>query len=271
MATHILALIVVYGMNPDRSTSLQTLLSNTSPGDNLTILVWDNSPSPSMDAARFMANGMQYISTPENLGLSTIYNRVIKGHLADNSYLLLLDQDSELPTNFLNECVTAIEAEPDIDLFLPMVRANGAWRSPLTYILGWGRNWSSPRKGRIPSRGVCAINSGMLISAHYLLGDFPGYDERLRFYGTDTQFMLEYMKRRPELAVLDTTIEHDLSFFSASREAQILKFQEMRKAYSYIYEKQPLLEKTGMRAVMSLVSLIYALRYRAPKLLRMNW
>ena len=206
--------------------------------------------------------GITYQSTPENLGLSVIYNRVIADSLRDGEYLLLLDQDSVLPNDYLALCEAAAQAHPDIDLLLPMVRANDRWVSPLTYFSGWGRYWPEPRRGRIPSTQVSAINSGMVISSRYLKTDFPGYDERLRFYGTDTQFMLCYQDQRSQLVVLEGQIGHDLSFFSEASGNRASKFKAMRDAYAYIYESRPWWERLGVRLVMLAVSLTYAARYR---------
>lgn len=268
MNLRLLALVVVYGTDPMATTSLRTLLATNFPRDRLRVLVWDNSPQPATNRAALMPVDVDYRSTPENLGLSVIYNRVITGHLHDDEHLLLLDQDTTLPVDFLTVCNAAVTQHPDIDLFLPMIRANRRWVSPLTYAMGWGRYWSTPRVGRMTSHQVCAINSGMLISAAYLKGDCPGYDERLRFYGTDTQFMLDYMDRRRELITLDLRLEHDLSFFSDPGENRASKFNAMRAAYRYIYEGRPVWQRLGVALVMWLVSLLYAVRHRELAFLR---
>lgn len=267
MSTRFLALIVVYGTEPGRTSSLQTLLANKFDRDRLRILLWDNSPDPKANAEELQRAGLLYRSTPENLGLSRIYNRVIAEDLRAGEYLLLLDQDTVLPADFLAIADKAIEQHPDIDLFLPMIQANGNWVSPLDYCLGWGRYWPSPRDGRMKSARVCAINSGMVISGRYLEGR-QVYDEQLRFYGTDTQFMLDYADRRDELVVLDVQLAHDLSFFSDTVAQRARKFAVMRAAYRQIYAGRPLAQRIGVALVMTAVSLLYALRYRSYSFLR---
>lgn len=249
---------------------MQSLLRCNGGDCELRVLIWDNSPySQAFDPA---TPGIEasYISTPENLGLSTIYNRVIRDHLLPGEHLLLLDQDTGLPTTFLTTVAAAVEANPTLDLFLPMIRANERWASPVTYACGWGRAWTTPKHGNISSHQVCAINSGMIISSAYLHGTFPGYDERLRFYGTDTQFMLDYMDRRPVLHVLDATLSHDLSFFSGSSSDRASKFAAMRAAYRFIYARRPALQKIAVTLVMMLVSIRYAVRYRDLEFLRVS-
>lgn len=270
MSLRLLALVVVYGAEPLQTESLQTLLAIRFDRSNIRVLVWDNSKTPASDTEALAAADVHYVSTPQNLGLSTIYNRVIAEHLQAGEHLLLLDQDSTLPPDFLRSCSAAVIQHPDVDLFLPMIRANGNWVSPLSYLAGWGRYWKQPRAGRMRSRRVCGINSGMLISSRYLKGDCPGYDERLRFYGTDTQFMLDYVDRRRDLVVLDVRLNHDLSFFSATAGDRVDKFRVMRKAYRYIYEDRPFLQRCAVATVMLMVSVIYAIRFRKPAVLWAN-
>lgn len=258
----LLALIVVYGCEPIETPSICSLVRCWRGEPNLRIIIWDNSPIPhEVDWNTLDQNG-EYVSTPENLGLSTIYNRVIEQHLQQGEHLLLLDQDSELPTDFLKKVATAIDMHPSVDLFLPMVRANNRWASPVTYFCGWGRQWRSGMAGSMSSKRVCAINSGMIISSSYLHGSFPGYDERLRFYGTDTQFMLDYMDNRTQLHVLDTIIMHDLSFFSGPSVKRAEKFAVMRLAYHFIYERRPRIQRIAVKFVMFVIAIRYAVRHR---------
>jgi hypothetical protein len=268
MSAKFLAIIVVYGREPADTISLRSLARCRSGSCALRMVVWDNSSqSHQMDWTAVGHTGT-YISTPQNLGLSTIYNRVISQHLRRGEHLLLLDQDTDLPADYLEKAVIALETCPGVDLFLPMVRANGRWASPVTYLCGWGRQWRSRVIGTIASKRVCAINSGMIISSEYLLGSFPGYDERLRFYGTDTQFMLDYMERRSRLCVLDSVLRHDLSFFSGPSAHRAEKFAAMRDAYRYIYERRQRLQRIAVKVVMFAMSIRYAVQHRDPAFLR---
>ena len=263
-----LAVIVVYGSKPAETPSLRSLARCRLDGCTLRTIVWDNSLLP--DEVDWSVLGLcgEYVSTPANLGLSTIYNRVIASHLRQGEYLLLLDQDTALPDDYLLKAQAAITAHPDIGLFLPMVRANGRWASPVTYMCGWGRQWTRRQVGEIASSRICAINSGMIISDAYLLGSLPAYDERLRFYGTDTQFMLDYMESRRSLCMMDTVIDHDLSFFSAPSSTLAKKFAVMKSAYDVIYEKRPWIQRIAVRLMMLAVSIRYALKYRDLAFLR---
>lgn len=262
MSLSFLAVVVVYGSKPVETPSLLSLANCRLERCRLRTIVWDNSPFG--DGVDLSALGLcgEYVATPTNLSLSTIYNHVVSCHLRPGEYLLLLDQDTVLPNDYLLKAQAAISAHPDVDLFLPMVWANGRWASPVTYLCGWGKQWGSRQVGEITSNRISAINSGMIISDTYLLGSFPIYDERLRFYGTDTQFMLDYMDRRRSLCMMDTVIDHDLSYFSAASSTRASKFAVMKAAYDVIYEKRPWIQRVAVRLMMLAVSLRYALKYR---------
>lgn len=270
MQNEILALIIVYGQIPVETTSYKTLAATRKTSAKVRLLIWDNSPEPHHTDESFALNFEQatYISTPENVGLSTIYNKVIKKHLHHTEFLLLLDQDSAIPSDFFEHFSRHSSQHPEIDLFLPTIRANGRFVSPLPYFYGWGRYWKTPRKGIQSSKFRCAINSGMMISGKYLKGDFSGYDERLRFYGTDTQFMVTYARSRNEFFIMDTTIDHDLSFFGATSKNKASKFLEMKSAYTWIYEKHPYYQRTLNIIVMSIVSIVYAFKHKSLSFLK---
>ena len=51
----------------------------------------------------------------------------------------------------------------------------------------------------------------MIIRSQYLTDQFPGYDERFRFYGTDDYFLQEYAKTQPYICVLKAELIHDLA------------------------------------------------------------
>lgn len=259
----IVAVVVVYGQPANRTPAYCSINALRETGHALRVVVWDNSPRAAPSDSQRLHDSDLYVSTPENLGLSVIYNRVRAEHLCEADFVLLLDQDSVLPPDFLDAWDNAVKAVPEVDLYLPLVRAHNRWVSPLSYRWGWGRYWKEPKLGRIEATGCMAINSGMIIRCGYFTHDFAGYDERLRFYGTDTQLMVSHAAKRRDVCVFNAVIDHDLSFFSSEGGAQAKKFREMRAGYRYIYENAPMLTRLAVGATMLLVSLRYAIRFRS--------
>jgi GT2 family glycosyltransferase len=259
----ILALVVVYGIPPTESPAVSSIRNSAKTGVNLRTLIWDNSLQRIQDDLPEVGWGdMAWVHTPENLGMAAIYNAVISDRLRQHEHLLLLDQDTRLPENFFEVAALAIVQNPSVALFLPMVRAHARWVSPLYAALGWGRYWRQPQAGLLSSRHLGAINSGMIIAASYLQKQFVGYNRNLRFYGTDTYFMLEYRRQNKWAFILDTIIDHDLSFFSTSTEGKVVKFREMRYANAICYSRSAWPVRLGVCLLMACAALIYAYRYK---------
>lgn len=259
----ILALVVIYGTIPSYSPAITSLGALSKKSISLRTLVWDNSPQKLNDSLRGGDWGeINWVHTPENRGLSAIYNAVIADWLKADEYLLLLDQDTLLPETFFEAAAGAITSNPTVNLFLPMVRAHERWVSPLYAAVGWGRYWKQPRVGLQSSRYLGAINSGMIISAHFLQGAFSGYARDLQFYGTDTFFMLAYRRQHKWACVLDAVIHHDLSFYSTSTQEKVRKFRVMRDANVICYRETAWPVRLAVRSLMTCVAVLYSFRYR---------
>lgn len=267
----LVVLVVLYRCGLNDSQSVVTLLNvikSIQSTIRLRIVLWDNSPISCVTEAdvvelRDVFDEVLYESHPENTPLSKIYNIVIQNHLNDDEFLLLLDQDTSLPGDFLNIFCDELIEHPDCDLFLPIIKSDGVIVSPVWFFFGWGRKWKMTTiKGLISSRWKVAINSGMFVSAKYARYDFLGYDERLHFYGTDTDFMLKFADARQYFDVMPVILTHDLSFNSASPIERLAKFRTMRTANSIIYSRMGWVKRLISVLVMALVSIIYAVRYR---------
>jgi GT2 family glycosyltransferase len=236
MTFHIL--VVLYKRLPEDSESLQSLATCLR-RESASFTVWDNSPDAAPDASldwlstRFVS--VEYRHTPENVSLSKIYNQIIRQHVINSEnrpeYLVLLDQDTIVESDYLNSAFRAGAENPDINLLLPIVEGNGVIVSPANLYYGIGRRWIRVLTGRIRSHFRTAINSGMVIRASYLLKQFDGYDERLRFYGTDNDFMQKYAATNRELFVFDSRLRHDLASFSVEDvEAKLWRHRENVRA-----------------------------------------
>lgn len=214
------ALTVLFNVAPSRSSTLQSLARCARTGHHVTCVVWDNSPgqvgSDERTWLRSNLPGSVYRHTPENVGLSRVYNTIIREYLQREaeptfSALLITDQDSSFGPEFLDQAHAAMASNPDINLFLPHVRAKDEIISPANMYGCIGVRWRREQVGRIRSSFRTAINSGMIVRREYLASRFPGYDERLRFYGTDNDFCRKYSASERWIWVLDAVLEHSLA------------------------------------------------------------
>ena len=205
-----LILIVLYEFKVKDSLSYISLLKSSEYLSESKLILWDNSPSiQSIDTNNIsFLQYVEYIHTPENMSLSKIYNRVIQAN-EEYDYMIILDQDSSFSSDYLEKLNSAIIKHPSINLFLPLIRAEHNIVSPGDYKIFKGSYWKKEKYGIINAKNILAINSGMAINFNYLKNIYKGYDERLRFYGTDTSFMLEYSEDNDFLFVIDYVFKHD--------------------------------------------------------------
>lgn len=219
----LLVLVVLYRRQCSASATLRSLAACREALQNSLVVVWDNSPETACERERQWLRrtlpAVAYFHDAANPGLATVYNQIIHRYLKTGpsstfDYLLLLDHDSQMEPNFFVELERASRQHAGISLFLPLLMAQGRIVSPSNLYGCKGVRWKRRRSGLTRTRHHTAFNSGMAISVSYLRKEFRGYDERLRFYGTDNFFMREYGKTRSHFVVLDSVVEHDLSSFT---------------------------------------------------------
>ena len=204
--------VVLYRMRVDEAPTLRSLRRAADALVDSTVMVWDNGPEPqdlaaSSDTSAGAFGALRYVHAPHNAGLPEVYGTAIELS-AGHDVLVWLDQDTEVPADYFTAVRRALAEHPDCAVFLPLVESHGRIVSPGDYHWVKGRQWRIPRTGRLPSRGLTAVNSGMAVRRSYLKEEFGGYDPRLRFYGVDTAFMLDHARRRSTLVVLDCRLGH---------------------------------------------------------------
>ncbi len=235
----LLALVVLYEMKLKHSDTIISLQAQSKRLDKL--VIWDNSQvGQEISDLGFRDTKVQYIHTPENVSLAKVYNTVVR----ENKFggITLLDQDSILPSNFIEEMSDMMEANTEVDLFLPIVKNKGIIMSPGQFFLVKGSRWKNERMGLLKSKGVTAVTSGMTIRESYLKTDFEGFDERLTLYGIDTHFMIQFSKKRKDLFVANLQIQHDSALNSKEDPDKLLyRWRNLKASWKIIHEKSLLL------------------------------
>jgi GT2 family glycosyltransferase len=234
-------LVCLYNKNIDSSDTIQSLLKADIIKSSATIYIWDNSTSAlSHESIVYLTSNFSkfiYKHTPENIVLSKLYNKVTESLYNQDSYLMLCDDDSNIPQNFFEVLEEQIQLNPSINLFLPQIYSHSILVSPAKDYLIATRFIRGLKSGTLNSAYVTAINSGMVISNRVFINGFR-YNEKLNFYGTDNYFMYQYSKSNKELIVLDAKFIHSLSFNTSNDIKNKLRiFREIRNANKIIYAK----------------------------------
>lgn len=269
MKTKLVALVVLYKQTPEQSETVRCILHADRSAWDFQLVIWDNSPtqvSPAMiDQVREKIPNLIYICRPSNEWLSRVYNEVVSTVSFD--YIMLLDQDTQLPQDYFNQVADTVIKYADQHLFLPQIFNSGKLVSPGSLVFFKGKHWDSPKTGLIKSANTLAITSGMLISDAYLKKYNIKFDERLNLYGIDTKFMLEYAKNEQSLVVLPVQLKHDTVLWSnPSADVMLFRFRNLRKSWSIVFDDRPLSLILSRLYGMTL-SIKFALKYRDARFL----
>jgi len=215
-------LVVLYNKLPIESQTLNSFIKFKEKLSKFSeLIIWDNSDkylnSSQLAVIKdiFLPLQFEYKANGINTSLSKIYNNVIRT-INEDEFLVIFDHDSTVELSYFINLIDSINANPDINLFLPIVNCNNQIVSPANLWYFKGSYWKIAKYGKIYTKGITAINSGMVMNGKYLKTKFVGYDEDLKFYETDNDFMNKYSEDNDFLYVVDSHINHSLSIYEES-------------------------------------------------------
>lgn len=267
-----LILVVIYGIDLKASETINSLVLSHSCLDMARVIIWDNSTISqqltSIEWATDKIKNYEYIHRPENTPLSRVYNEVIGIYGRGFKYLMLFDQDSNFKPDFFYQLNESIMKFKDVPLFLPIVISSNQIVSPADLFMFKGNYWRSRKTGLIESKYKAAINSGMVISFEYLVNHFVGYDERLKFYGTDTFFMKMYSKDNDFFCVFNTEVQHHLAYNDGSNVEGIVRRHSENMRAVYLLNCDTLLIGTLTSLYLIVFSIKQSIKYRDARFLR---
>lgn len=185
----ILAVVVLYNREIADSQSVASLLEILKQSPALSafcsLLIYDNSPQPHR-ADTGGLSPFQYVHDPSNGGLARAYNFALdRAEAAGCPWLLLLDQDTSLTREFLEELqqvISEVAEQSVVGAIVPRLIVNGDLHSPASDFLTQLRHQfqASPKpidadRIGIQPRHLSAYNSGstLRVSAMRSIGGFP--------------------------------------------------------------------------------------------------
>lgn len=225
-----LFLVVLYGLRPKESATLNSLLAQpvaSLPADSA-LLVWNNGPQALEETERqwlLAAPGWAEVLIREDLGnppLSRVYNEALR---LDAKRLVVFDQDTVVDERYLQ--ALGREAE----LLVPLVLGAGAIRYPHQF------KTVVTEEGPLDPRATVTISSGLCLSQRLAAriaarhGDV--FDERFALYGVDVSFFLRVQALAREASVdllCAGILDHSLSELEAETPAQ-RRFRDIEKFY----------------------------------------
>lgn len=214
--TNILPVIVLYNTKLEDSDTYNTLKASIDASllsGSIGIVVYDNSAIPQTVKTN-VSSDILYFHDVKNGGVSKAYNYALDVALQRGcEWLLLLDQDSELPLNFIDNCLSDIISLYDkssIVAIVPTVYCGSKLISPCK--IGWGGKMF-PISGNgvgVRKDEITAINSGALVKVSFL-NYIGGFNNEFWLDMLDHWLFRTIYCNEMCVAIGKTKISHELS------------------------------------------------------------
>ncbi|MBY0433070.1 MAG: hypothetical protein K2U26_03070 [Cyclobacteriaceae bacterium] len=210
----LLCVIVLYKMRFKESAAWQSLCSQNKDTESVIgVFVYDNSPE-AQPVPDHTGIKVYYHHNAANAGVGIAYNdaHALAASLNKN-WLLLLDQDTSLPSDALLRYEEAHLKNPSDVLFAPSVHDQQGVLSPFRFSWGSGKRPREIVQDVISLHSWKAINSGLLIRID-AFRKAGGYDPALPLDFSDIAFLHKIQQVTDRLVVVPLELKHD---FSGSR------------------------------------------------------
>ncbi len=231
-----LILIVLYRLPPQKSTTFRAVLSELGSQalkDEFLILLYDNSETP--QACEGLPPYVIYHAASRNYGIAGAYNYALE--FANNeelSWLLTLDQDTQLPPDFLarmREIALSRQANHEVGAIVPQLSYKGRTLSPFR-IRSWGISYLSHGFTGIARGEVCALNSASLFRVS-ALNEIGGFHPYFWLDYQDYYAFLQLHRHGKKVWVAgEVQVKHDLSLLSEDRHPGTDRFRNFLHAES---------------------------------------
>lgn len=237
---NITAVVVLYNIRPDQSPTIATLVRSyqriRGSGTGLSLIIYDNSPKP-QPVNIPLPFEYRYAHDASNGGLAAAYNFALQADPANtNQWLLLLDQDSTLPENFLEEAFKALSLiGPDdgVAAAVPRILQHGRPISPALVKGGRVSPVKNPGTG-VSRKNLTAINSGALLRKSFLSG-IGGFNQKFRLDYLDHWLFSEIRRRGKRVYVTGAAAGHELSVGDMDRQMTSERYLSVLRSETLFY------------------------------------
>jgi GT2 family glycosyltransferase len=205
-------IIVLYNCELLNAVSIKSLLtSKLAIQDKINLIVYDNSPDRQHINELTKINLLTYFHDKSNAGVSRAYNYGVAFASKMNfKWVVLLDQDTVFQNNFIDKVLGAINCNPELKLFAPILRLkNGGPFSPTRYRLKRGHDVNL-QEGVWPLKKYSPVNSGLVINVNAFQA-VGGYLDEVRLDFADFQFIERFREEYASFYLLNSVGEQDFS------------------------------------------------------------
>ena len=217
------------------SSLQQAYKENPQAFSSFKLIIYDNSPEPH---SRSLAIPFEheYVHNPANEGVSAAYNYALQvAKREDYDWLLLLDQDTDLPEDYisaLGEIVSSSARDENVAAIVPRVFHKGKFFSPSRVLFGGIHRPIDARHKGICDFQATTIGSGVLLRRSFI-EKAGGFSLVYWLDCLDHWIFNAIHSLGEKVYVADLSIEHELSVLdydnlvTEQRYSNILKYETM--------------------------------------------
>ncbi len=230
------AVLVLYRLEAQRSPCFlslkQAVATMSLPPDRFTLLLYDNSTEASI-LPDFPAN-IRLLHNPTNGGVAAAYNAGLHEARTNGSrWLLLLDQDTALTSEYLDELRRSMETVPaDVVAIIPRLVQDGHTHSPQHLPRLSHRPFADSLAGKLEDK-VSAFNSGAAVRVD-AIRQFPG---RYWLDFLDHAVFHELQASDGRIWLMHARLEHRLSTQRLGEEASVSRYLNVLQAERDFYQQ----------------------------------
>lgn len=215
---NLLAVLVIYNCKIEEAKTLKSLLRNYAKNPrafrNVRLIIYDNSLLE-QSIHLTIPFEHQYIHDRNNEGLAVAYNYALNEAIKTSyAWLLLLDQDSSLPEDFIDNLscdISIIDEDTTVTAVVPKMRYKKVIFSPTKVFFGGiVRAIDMRHRGICTFKNVFAIGSGCVIKVSFLQ-KIGGFNEVFWMDCLDRWLFLTINNMGGKVYVTDSIVEHEVS------------------------------------------------------------
>jgi GT2 family glycosyltransferase len=221
--------VVLYNCTINSSSTCQSILLQTFIEPNDTFIIYDNSPSSNLGSPT--PKGWEIVADPSNGGLFSAYSfAVSRAKSKGCPWVLLLDQDTELPEDFLvtvHEDLLRMQTETDVVAIIPTVMAGNRQVSPMLPRLG--REIPFDRRSIVETSWLWAINSGTCLRIDFI-ESIGGFSSAFWLDFLDHWLFKMINNSQKRVFVSKQVLQHELSVSNMNNGLSVKRYQNVLKA-----------------------------------------
>jgi GT2 family glycosyltransferase len=274
----VLAVIVLYKRSVERSQTLTSLGEALGRHPELLqclrVLLWDNSPMPTTPTLGFP---FDYVHSGKNVGTAGAFNRAME--LAETMsipWLLLLDQDTTLPEDFVEKMVEyshRFADIPEVAAVVPLLWCRGQLISPKRLRSLYRISPVPPAYYGTYKEQVVVCDSATLMRTA-ALREAGGYDEELFWLDFSDIYVFAALHRKGRSIYIasDLQLQHSLSMMDYESDMTPERYSNFLAAEgTFFFLRRSPLDNVALTVRLLARGTKQYLRYKNKAFARMTW